>query len=75
MHENLVKLLTEWEEYKNQEGRMPSEILNKEKISIARAIDLTMTNMKGSEEEVLVTTEEMAIVREAFAFLSCTPYD
>ena len=51
MNEKLENLLREWKKYNVEEGTIPSRILKKEKISISKAVQLTVGEMKVPEYE------------------------
>lgn len=49
MMEKLENLLQEWEVYNNAKEDIPPRILNKEKLSISKAVKLTVEKMEVQE--------------------------
>ena len=51
MNEKLESLLREWKKYNVEGGTIPSRILNKEKISISKAVQLAIEETEVTEYE------------------------
>lgn len=69
MYEKLKGLLTEWETYSNPKEEMPDWIRRKEKWSIGRSVELTLTEMRGTKEYESITDEDKKIIDIIYNFL------
>lgn len=69
MYEKLKSLLAEWETYSNLEEEMPEHIRRKEKWSIGRSVELTLTKMRRTEEYAKITEGDKELIEEIYDFL------
>lgn len=70
MYLQLTKLLEEWSLYNEEKVNLPSRISDSELISIARSVDITLTEMRSVEGEFSeVTQEQQEKIDEVYDFL------
>lgn len=69
MHEKLSKLLKEWDKYKSASEKTPERIISNELWSIGKSVELTLAEMRGTEEYKSITQEERNKLEEIFNFL------
>lgn len=70
MYLQLTKLLEEWSLYNEEKVNLPRRISDSELISIARSVDITLTEMRSVEGEFSeVTQEQQEKIDEVYDFL------
>lgn len=70
MYLQLTKLLEEWSLYNEEKVNLPNRISDSELISIARSVDITLTEMRSVEGEFSeVTQEQQEKIDEVYDFL------
>ncbi len=72
-YEKLKKLEEEWEYYKKlskDNSEIPPRIINDEKWSIGKSVELTLAEMRKNDEYAKVSPEDKEIIKEIFDFLN-----
>lgn len=69
MYEKLKNLLVEWKKYSNPDEQMPGRIRRNELWSIGKSIELTLAEMRGTDEYQEITEEEWENIKHIFNFL------
>lgn len=72
-YEKLKKLEEEWEYYKKlskDNSEIPPRIINDEKWSIGKSVELTLAEMRKNGEYAKVSPEDKEIIKEIFDFLN-----
>ena len=71
MYEKLKKFLEEWKTYTSMENEteFPERILRNECWSIARAVDYTLAEMRGTEEFEKISDNDKEIIDQIYDYL------
>lgn len=71
MYEKLKKFLEEWKIYSSVENEteFPERILRNECWSIARAVDYTLAEMRGTEEFEKISDNDKEIINKIYDYL------
>ena len=72
-YEKLKKLEEECEYYKKlskDNSEIPPRIINDEKWSIGKSVELTLAEMRKNDEYAKVSPEDKEIIKEIFDFLN-----
>ena len=71
MYEKLKKFLEEWKTYTSieNETELPEKILRNECWSIARAVDYTLAEMRGTEEFEKISDNDKEIIDQIYDYL------
>lgn len=71
MYEKLKKFLEEWKTYTSMENEteLPERILRNECWSIARAVDYTLAEMRGTEEFEKISDNDKEIIDQIYDYL------
>lgn len=71
MYEKLKKFLEEWKTYTSMENEteLPERISRNECWSIARAVDYTLAEMRGTEEFEKISDNDKEIIDQIYDYL------
>ena len=68
-YERLKKLLAEWDLYSSKETQTPSRIMNLEKWSIPRSVEITIDDMRKNGELNKISEKEKAKIDIIFNYI------
>ena len=71
-YEKLKSLLEEWKLYTSKEAETPSRIIRLEKWSIAKSTEITLTEMRKTDEFEKISEEDQKIIEAIYNYLNIT---